>query len=449
MEDKSNANIKEEDCEWECMQDQTSVNITEEFKICKWGSVASDPTPDTSDLPENKVINCVKEEHLKSESVSKHVCTDEEPAGTGFMKSEPPAIQNNSFQVKTGSLDSDMERSEKATCSRYSGEDLQGNGTFSTSSFPQTSLPFRPQQNENLRSESGVLLLVPLEYYSLSVAKISVDVGTQQQVYGKNSTPLHVYQGQANPSEQKSKTKRKLNHTGQKLLSCSECGKQFFSSSNLKTHRRIHTGEKPYSCSECGKRFIQIGHLRTHTKIHTGEKPYCCPECGKGFVTRNRLQIHARIHTGEKPYCCPECGKAFITRNRLQIHTRIHTGEKPYWCSHCEKRFSDKRGLQLHTRIHTGEKPYCCSECGKQFSQIGTLQTHVRIHTGEKPFSCSECGKQFSQIGNLRTHMRIHTGKKPFCCSVCGKELADKRGLQLHTRLHFGEKPYSYSDCWK
>uniref|UniRef100_A0A8C4SNK5 C2H2-type domain-containing protein n=1 Tax=Erpetoichthys calabaricus TaxID=27687 RepID=A0A8C4SNK5_ERPCA len=338
MESKGNVDIKKEDCAWESLQPQMNICDIEGEEDSKWRSVTMkeepEPTSHAVTLHKNETVNHVKAEDFKLESDSQHLRPGEQMTGTGFVKCNPHSLQNNSTQVKTEYLDSDVKLNEKASCPRFSGEDLQESGTFSSSSFSHTPLHCRSLQIGNWKKlTSGSF---PCSF--LPVVKLKrIDTINTQHMYDTNVAAFYVCQGQKKASKQKAESKLKLSPTIKKTYCCSECGKQFTKKSRLQRHIRVHTGEKPFCCSECGKQFSQKSYLQTHKRIHTGEKPFSCSECGKRFSEKNTLQTHTRIHTGEKPYCCSNCGKQFSTSSCLQRHTKIHTGEKPYCCSNCGK----------------------------------------------------------------------------------------------------------------
>ncbi|KAF7646378.1 hypothetical protein LDENG_00188660 [Lucifuga dentata] len=236
------------------------------------------------------------------------------------------------------------------------------------------------------------------------------------------------------------------NMQGEKPFCCTQCGKNFSTLGNLKTHQRIHTGERPYTCSQCGKSFGQAGNLKRHQLIHTGQKPYVCAHCPKGFTKADDLRSHQRLHTGERPFVCLTCGKSFGQSKELKAHQLSHTGERPFCCQHCGKSFSKESGYRNHVQIHTGQKPFTCSQCGKTFSNAGVLKTHEKIHTGERPFGCTQCGKSFGRLGHLKAHQQIHTGERPYACPHCGKSFSQSGHLKAHEQIHKRQRADTSSD---
>lgn len=165
---------------------------------------------------------------------------------------------------------------------------------------------------------------------------------------------------------------------------CPECRSTQFSNWNcLHTHlwRTHEIDMELYCCQLCSfKTPIYSRLVNTHAKIHSEERNYKCTQCGKGFKNTKQLKNHRRLHRTQglgmaKPnpsgdelpeatsvHRCEDCSAVFKHRKTLREHLCKERNEQPQ-CSVCQV---SQQGDLCQTKALTNPLFFCSASLARR-----------------------------------------------------------------------------------
>lgn len=142
----------------------------------------------------------------------------------------------------------------------------------------------------------------------------------------------------------------------EKKCSCEICGKVLGNKYALASHLNTHTRDSSFKCKTCDKTFVSkytlLDHVRRiHDEIGSG-RDKICKQCGRSFFTNSELKYHLKSHTGERPYRCEVCGETYLSSSTLRYHMQKHSNVM-FVCQDCQAKFKNYVGWSAHMkRVH-------------------------------------------------------------------------------------------------
>lgn len=169
---------------------------------------------------------------------------------------------------------------------------------------------------------------------------------------------------------------------------CQLCNKTFVSQNHFDNHMQRHgvklrqlRHRHAQNCSFCEKECSNDNELSVHVnKIHLQIKPYSCDMCDRQFYTESNLNSHKKVHNLFSKETCQFCGKRLKCRKDLVVHVRKHIGVQPHICLICNQAFYSSGKLKSHMSIRHGGT-LCCKLCKSVFRSKSVLKHHInKVH---------------------------------------------------------------------
>nr|XP_019948239.1 PREDICTED: uncharacterized protein LOC109633089 [Paralichthys olivaceus] len=278
-----------------------------------------------------------------------------------------------------------------------------------------------------------------------------------------------------------------VRHTGDKPLSCRNCGKQFFRDLYLKLHSEgcfpsqtaSPDPKRPFKCSYCPRTFCRKIRLKCHHRGHKTNTLFLCSRCGEYYdkykinqhqkncgvpselntdslssdiskgTSQTSQSVHNRLLQSNASklhqFKCPHCTQKFQFRSLLFRHLVSHTGVQPYGCIHCGHRYRSKTMCLHHEAFCKGVNKEALSNvkgnAGANSLTMPTLRQGAQKRAeGENEYKCKFCTKTFMKSRNLRRHILTHNEVNPYRCKACDSCFSRYDHLKVHQARCRGKK---------
>ncbi|XP_037641652.1 zinc finger protein 1035 [Sebastes umbrosus] len=233
--------------------------------------------------------------------------------------------------------------------------------------------------------------------------------------------------------------------SGPKKLQCSLCKEVFNDAQVLRKHCLTHiSGSSSNQCPFCKHNFNNRRYLLRHMVKHTGDKPLSCTNCGRQFYRYLYLKLHSEkclpaqsrhpVTTesdtkAKGSHQCSYCPRTFSKKIRLKNHHHGHKANTLLLCSRCGQYFGSTK-LNHHQKKNCTGSTVLNTELSSPNGDVckSTSQTRQDVRTMPVKskatemlhFKCPHCRKRFRYRSILLRHIVSHTGVQPYACMYCG-----------------------------